>query len=237
MQESSRPPVTAASSIREGLAALVQPPFRGLAALAIFVSLVSSTVPVEGGDETAVFATAILIVASLYLQIATTLAAAEVSPDRSPDVWLKRAFARRCFWRYAMTSILVVLLVVAAGVVGLVVGGFVVGGVTSLADPAVALERRAPTAAISRSAELSGPARKPLIAIFGVLVLVPALFMQVGEIALGLRESLGAVWPVVPVIVLILGLAAAVSLTRAFVALGGRTTPPEELRVRARQKR
>lgn len=237
MQESSRPPVSAGSSMREGLTALVRPPFSGLTALAIFVSLVSSTIPVDEADDTAVIATGILIVASLYLQIATTLAAAEPSPEPSPDVWLKRAFARRCFWRYALTSILVVLLVVAAGVLGLLVGGFVVGGITSLADPAVVLERRGPTDAISRSADLSKPARKPLIAIFGLLVLVPALFMQVGELVLDLRDGLGVMWPVVPVIVLILGLAAAVSLTRAFVALGGRTTPPEELRHEPRRPR
>lgn len=235
MQESARPPISAAASIREGFAALVKPPFRGLVALSVFVSLVSSTMPVEG-DQTVLFATAILIAASLYLQIATALAAAEVNPERSADVWLKRAFARRCFWRYALTSILVVLLVIAAGVVGLVVGGFIVGGITALADPAVVLERRAPTEAIRRSAELGKPARKPLIVVFGLLVLVPGVGVQVADMAWDLRDVMGPAWPALAVVVLILGLAAAVALTRAFVALGGRTTPPEELRVKPRTK-
>ena len=237
MQESARPPISAGASIREGLVTLTKPPFRGLLALAIFVSLVSNTIPTDGDDQLAVAMTGILIVASLYLQMATSLAAAELEPEHSTDAWLKRAFARRCFWRYAATSIIVLLLVVVAGVLGLVVGGFIVGGVTALADPAVVLERRPPAAAIARSAELSKPARKPLIAIFGLLVLIPAVSMQLADVAWDLRELLGSVWLVIPVVVLILGLAAAISLTRAFVALGGRTTPPEEFRVKPRSPR
>lgn len=236
MQESARPPISAATSIREGLAALIKPPFRGLAAVAIFVSLVSSTIPAEG-DEVALALTGILIAASFYLQIATTLAAAELEPERSTDTWLKAAFARRCFWRYAATSVIVLLLVVAAGILGLVIGGFIVGGITSLADPAVALERRPPSAAIARSAELSKPARKQLTVIFGLLVLVPSVAMQLADIAWDLRALMGVVWPLVPIVVLILGLAAAIALSRAFVALGGRTTPPEELRVVPRKRR
>lgn len=236
MQESARPPISAADSIREGLAALLKAPFRGLLVLAVFVSIVSSTMPVEEGDQAALVATAILLAASLYLQIATSLAAAEAHPEPSVDVWLKRAFARRCFWRYAITSILVVLLVVAAGVLGLIVGGFVVGGITALADPAVVLERRPPADAIRRSAELSKPARKPLIVVFGLLVLVPGIGVQVADLVWDLRDSLGAAWSAVPIVVLVLGLAAAVALARAFVTLGGRTTPPEELRVKPRTK-
>lgn len=236
MQESSRPSISAAACIREAFRSLLEPPFRALAALAVFVSLVSSTVPAEG-DEAVLAATLVLIAASLYLQIATTLAAADAAPQGSADTWLKLAFARRCFWRYVATSILVLLLVVAAGLLGLVVGGFIVGGITALADPAVVLERRGPTAAIARSAELGKPARKPLIAIFGLLVLVPGVGVQLGDVMWDLRERVGPVWPAIPVIVLILGLAGAIALTRAFVALGGRTTPPEELRAVPRTKR
>lgn len=236
MHESARPSISAAVSIREGFAALVKAPFRGLLALALFVSIVSSTMPIEEGDQAALVATAILLAASLYLQIATALAAAEAHPEPSADVWLKRAVARRCFWRYAITSIAVVLLVVAAGVLGLVVGGFIVGGMTALADPAVVLERRPPADAIRRSIELGKPARKPLIVVFGLLVLLPGVGVQVADLVWDLRDTLGPVWTAVPVVVLILGLAAAVSLTRAFVALGGRTTPPEELRVKPRTK-
>ncbi len=236
MEASPRPVVSAGTYIRDAFGSLLEPPFRGLVALAVFVSLVSSTIPAEG-DEAVLLATATLIAASLYLQIATTLAAAEAHPQPSTDVWLKLAFARRCFWRYVATSILVLLLVVAAGVLGLIVGGFVVGGITALADPAVALERRGPGAAIARSAELGRPARKPLIVIFGLLVLVPGVGVQLGDILWDLRDRVGVVWPAIPVLVLILGLAAAIALTRAFVALGGRTTPPEELRVKPRTKR
>lgn len=235
MQESSRPSISASTYILGALRSLLEPPFRALAALAVFVSLVSSTVPAEG-DEAVLAATVVLIAASLYLQMATTLAAADVAPQGSADAWLKLAFARRCFWRYVATSILVLLLVVAAGLLGLIVGGFIVGGITALADPAVVLERRGPTAAIARSAELGKPARKPLIAIFGLLVLVPGVGVQLAEVMWDLRDRVGSVWPVIPVIVLILGLAGAIALTRAFVALGGRTTPPEELRHPSRRK-
>lgn len=235
MQESPRPPISATASIKDGLSALAKPPFRGLLALALFVSLVSNSVPAEA-DQAALLVTFVLIAASLYLQIAVTLAAAEAEPRSSTDTWLKLAFARRCFWRYVATSVLVVVLVLAAGVVGLVVGAFLVGGILALADPAVVLERRGPMGAMSRSAELSKPARQPLIVIFGALVLVPGVLVQVGEIAWDLRERTGSLWPVLPIIVLVLGFAGAIALARAFVVLGGRTSPPEELRVRTREK-
>lgn len=236
MQEPPGRHISPGAYIRDALSRLARPPFRGLLMLAVFVSLVSNTIPAEG-DQTGLVAALVLIAASLYLQIAATLAAAELEPEKSTDVWLKRAFARRCFWRYVLASVLVLLLVAAAGVLGLIVGGFVVGGIAALTDPAVVLERRMPLAALARSAELGKPARLPLIVIFGLLVLVPAVSVQVADLVWDLRKLFGVAWPVLPVIVLILGFAGAIALTRAFVALGGRTTPPEELRATPRERR
>ncbi|MDP9069529.1 MAG: hypothetical protein M3N53_14485 [Actinomycetota bacterium] len=225
--------ISAAGSIRTAFASLARPPFRGLLVLALFVSLVANTLPQGTDDDVAVIASLVLIALSLYLQIAVTLAAADPNPTPSVDVWLKLAVARRCFWRYVAASVLVVLMVLAAGVVGVIIGAFVVGGIVALADPAVVLERKAPVAAISRSAELGKPARRQLIVIFGALILVPGMSVQVGSFVWDLPTFFGPLWPVVTVIVLVLGMVGAIALTRAFRTLGGEVLPlpPRESRL------
>lgn len=218
--------ISAGSAIRDGFSALVEPPFRGLLLLGIIVSLVANTLP-ESADESTLIAALVLLVLGFYLQIATTVAAADPDPDPSPDVWLKEGFARRCFWRYIATSILVVLVVLASGVVGLIVGGFFMGGVVALADPAVVLERRGPADAIVRSNELGKGNRPALMLIFGLLILVPGMGAQVGGLVWDLRALAGQWWPLVPVVVLVLGTAGAIALTRIFIALGGSRVPIE----------
>lgn len=220
MEQATGTRIAAGAAMRDGFSALTKPPFRTLLVLGIFVSLVANTLP-ESGDEWTLFAALILLALGLYLQIATTLGAADPNPTPSADVWLKEAFARRCFWRYAATSIFVVLLVLASGVVGLIVGGFFMGGVVALADPAVVLERRGPADAIARSSELGKGQRRPLILIFGLLVLVPGMGLQLGGLMWDLRALAGEWWPLVPVVVLVLGTAGAIALTRIFLALGG----------------
>ncbi len=220
MEQAAGTRIAAGAAMRDGFSALTKPPFRTLLVLGVFVSLVANTLP-EDADEWTLFAGLILIALGFYLQIATTLAAAEPNPTTSADVWLKEAFNRRCFWRYAATSFLVVLLVLAAGVLGLIVGGFFMGGVVALADPAVVLERRGPAGAIARSSELGKGQRPPLILIFGLLVLVPGMGVQLGGLVWDLRALAGEWWPLVPVIVLVLGTAGTIALTRIFLALGG----------------
>lgn len=220
MEPPSGTRISAGAAVRDGFSALLKPPFRGLLALAILVSLVANTIPASE-DEWTLVAALVLLAAGIYLQIATTVAAADPNPAASADVWLKEAFARRCFWRYFATSVLVVILVLLAGVLGLIVGAFFFGGVISLADPAVVLERRGPADAIARSAALSKGHRPPLIVVFGLLVLVPGIGVQVGGYVWDLRALAGDWWPLVPVIVLVLGTAGAIALTRIFLSLGG----------------
>lgn len=226
MEQPTETRLSANAAMRDGFSALLKPPFRTLVVLGLFVSLVSNTLP-ETGDELTLFAALLLLALALYLQIATTVAAADPNPTPSADVWLKEAFARRCFWRYFATSVLVVLIVLLAGLVGLIVGGFLMGGIVALADPAVVLERRTPANAIARSAELSKGHRPPLVVIFGLLVLLPGMGVQVGGLVWDLPALAGPLWPLVPMVVLVLGSAATVALTRIFLALGGEKVPVE----------
>ena len=224
MEQATGTRISAGAAMRDGFSSLAKPPFRALLLLGIVVSLVANTLP-ETADGTTLLAALVLLAAGLYLQVATTVAAADPDPDRSADVWLKEAFARRCFWRYFATSILVVVVVLLAGAVGLIVGGFFMGGIVALADPAVVLERRGPADAIVRSNELGKSNRPALIVIFGLLMLIPGMGVQVGGLVWDLRELTGDWWPLVPVVVLALGMAGAIALTRAFMALGGTRVP------------
>lgn len=215
--------ISAGAAMRDGFASLTKPPFRGLLFLGIFVSLVASTVP-ENTEGATLAAAVVLTALGLYLQIATTAAAGDPNPTASADAWLKEAFARRCFWRYLATSLLVMILVMV-GLAGLIVGGFLVGGAVALADPAVVLERRGPADAIARSAELTKGRRGPLVVIFGLLILIPGMGLQLGDLVWDLRALAGDWWPLVPVVVLVLGTAGAITLTRVFLALGGTRVP------------
>jgi hypothetical protein len=224
MEPASATRISAGATIRDAFSTLIKPPFRTLLILGILVSLVSNTLP-ESADGTTLLVALILVGLGLYLQIAVTVAAADPNPTSSSDVWLKEAFARRCFWRYFATSVFVLIVVVLAGIVGLIIGGFVMGGVVALSDPAVVLERRGPADAISRSAELSKGNRGALALIFGVLILIPGMSVQVGGLVWDLPALAGDLWPLVAVVVLILGMTGAIALTRTFLALGGRREP------------
>src|SRR5688572_19548166 len=114
MEQPSETRISAGSAIRNAFSSLAKPPFRGLLLLAVFISLVSNTLPETGGDELTLFAALLLIALALYVQVAVTLAAADPEPGPSADVWVKEAFARRCFWRYFATSVLVVFMVIAS---------------------------------------------------------------------------------------------------------------------------
>ncbi len=232
MEERPSPAIRAGSSIRGAFSLLRRRPFRGVLALSVLIALVLESLP-DQGDTTTLLAALLLIVLSLYLQITMTLAAAEETPSESVDVWLKRGLTRRCFWRYAAASILVMLAVVVAGTIGLVVGGLIVGGVLALTDQAVVLEGRPPLEAIGRSAELSKPARLPLAVIFGLLVLIPGLSVQIGTIVWDLEGFFGEVWPLVPIVVIVLAMAGTIALTKAYLALGGTVIPTRTRATRA----
>ena len=225
MEQATGTRISAGTAMRDGFTTLAKPPFRTLLLTGIIVSLVANTLP-ETADGATLIAALVLFVVGLYLQIATTVAAAVPDPDRSADVWLKEAWARRCFWRYVATSVLVMILVVV-GLAGLVIGGFLVGGAVALADPAVVLERRGPADAIARSASLTKGRRPPLVVVFGLLVLLPGVALELGGLVWDLPRVAGDWWPLLPVVVLVLGMAGAIALTRIFLALGGGREPIE----------
>lgn len=225
MEQATGTRISATAAMRDGFSALAKPPFRTLLLLGIIVSLVANTLP-ETADGATLIAALALFVVGLYLQIAITVAAAEPDPDQSADRWLKEAFARRCFWRYVATSVLVMLAVVV-GLVALIIGGFLVGGAVALADPAVVLERRGPADAIARSAALTKGHRPPLIIIFGLLILLPGIVVELGSLVWDLPTVAGNWWPLLPILALVLGMAGAIALTRIFLALGGSREPIE----------
>jgi hypothetical protein len=216
------PSVRAGDSILAGIKALGAPPFRTLWALSLFLTLVSSSIT-ESSDDSALWGSLVLLVISTYVQIAATLAAGRSQPEPRADSWIRGAFARRCFWRFVVTGLISVLLV-TVGLFALIIGGFVMGGVVGLAQPAVVLERCLPTNAIRRSAKLSAGARPQIAVVFGATILAPLIATQV-VYQLGWDRALGVGWVAATFVSVSLALSGTIALTRAYVRLGGSSTP------------
>jgi hypothetical protein len=197
---------------------LFRPPFRALLLLNLFLYIVAGAVP--GGDLLDLLLALAATAASVYVEVALTLAAGSPDPGRSGDVWFRAAVGRRCFWRVVGAQLATVVLV-AAGALLLVVGAIVMGGVVSLAEAAAVLERAGPIAAVRRSALLGRPARRSLALVFALLVLVPSLANQ----AAFLIEVPAAVLVAVSLPLVTLTMAGNIALARAFVALGGAHAP------------
>ena len=212
------PPVRAGPLISQALRDLWRRPLAILVVLNLFLSAAWNA---AGQDDFIDLLLALVVTgATIYVQIAVNLAAAARDPGPSGDAWFRAALTRRCFWRLVAVEIAVIALV-ALGALALVVGAIVVGGITSLAEPAVVLERDGPIEAIRRSARMSRPARTPLTVVFGLLVLAPSL---VGPAA-ALGGVSGTVVVVIGVILLPISMAGTVALARAYVALGGTPAP------------
>ena len=202
-------------------------PFRTLVALSVLIALTSTTFSDQPtGTETAL--SVVLLVASIYIQIAIILAAGRADAETAADPWLRGAFRRRCFWRFLGTSVIVVLGLLT-GAVLVVVGMFFVGALFALAQSASVLERRIPMDAIVRSAQLGKGSRWPLGTVFGLFVLVPTIATQ-GVVLLGWIDELGYLWPPALAVADLLTAAGTIALTRMFVALGGDPSPaPDQL--------
>ena len=220
---SSSPSPSASSAIRDGFSALWRPPFRTLLLVSALIGVTSTSFS-EQPSETEIFFSLILLIASLYVQIAIVLAAGRPDAEPSADVWLRGAVRRRCLWRFLGTSFLMVL-GLAAGLLLLVVGIFVVGALLAFAQSAAVLERRYPMDAVSRSARVVSQARLPVGIVFGLLILVPTVVVQTAPF-LGWDQDVSVLWPVAIVGAEIVTIAGTVALTRMFVALGGDATPP-----------
>ncbi len=207
-----------------GLRDLAAAPFRTLLALALLVQVVFVTVPAGVGDPTGL-ATIALIGVTLFIDMVTTMAAGVSQPEPSADRWIRATLRRRCFWRYIGTT-LIVAIFVGVGAIALFVGAIVVAGIVALAQPAAVLERRSPGSALERSAQLSRPARKPIMIVFSLLILLPQLLPQ----ALVQFNAPGGrtVFEAAGFLSVILSTAGVIALSRAFVALGGVATPSLE---------
>ncbi|MEA2498567.1 MAG: hypothetical protein QOH26_972 [Actinomycetota bacterium] len=212
----SPPLLTTQKLVRAGFRDLLKPPFRALLALNLFLTLASDSFGVEPDDVTA-WLSLLLLAVSTYLQIALTLAAADLKPARSADTWVRAAFKQRCFWRFFVASLLS-LLVIVLGFAALIVPGVILCGVLSLVQPAAVLERLDPIAAMRRSSLISSRARRPLAIFFFLLVLLPNVTLQAGFYLSG-EETLGPEWVTLDLITVVLSMGATIALTRAFVAL------------------
>ena len=217
------PKLDASPLVGAGFRALFRPPFIWLGAIGILGILATS--PIDNDDPAALLGVAIITVISAYTSIGLTLAAAEESPDASPERWVRAAVVRRCLIRTFFAGIFAFLLVLA-GVVALVIPAFIIGASVALADIATVLENHRPGDAIRRSIELSKPARRPIGIIFGVLVIVPSVTLQVTTYLVRVEPD----WIVTAsqCFNYILASAAHIALTKAFLQLGGRNLARSE---------
>ena len=219
---SETPSPSAWTAIGSGFASLVRAPFRTLVVISLLIALTSTTFS-EQPTETETALWVVLLIASIYLQIAVILAAGRREPEPSADAWLRGAFRRRCFWRFVGTS-LVVVLGLMTGALLLVIGIFFVGALLGFAQSASVLERKMPMEAITRSARLAAGARLPVGLVFGLLILIPTVATEAAAL-LRWNEDVGALWPVILVAAELASVAGTIALTRMFVSMGGEGTP------------
>jgi hypothetical protein len=219
--------VGASSIIADGFSSLARPPFRGLAGLSILITLTSNSFGTEVTEVDIALSLA-LFVASVYLQIALTLAAGRPDVEPSVDLWLRGAVKRRCFWRFIGTSLLLVLALLT-GALAFGVGLLFVGALVAMSQSAVVLERPNPMESLIRSARLSRGSRWAIGFVFALLVLAPTAATQLGA-SQGWPDSLGGAWYAILVASELCSAAGVIALTRAFVTLGGSPTPaPDRL--------
>lgn len=169
-------------------------------------------------DDAVLFGALLLAVVSAYLQIATIMAASS-SGERTADEWIKAAFFHRVFWRFALTGLLTIT-VILLGFLALIVGGVVIGAMLALAQPASVLERAWPFQAMRSSVALSEGNRVPIGIVFSLLFIVPLAVMQTGA-QLQWDQVLGAAWIAIGAVGTIAGLMGVIALTHAYVALDG----------------
>ena len=224
MAERPERAIRAAELLRTASRRILKPPFSMLLLLSLAVSFVLSTFANEL-DEFDFLMTLILFVISAFLQIAVILAAADSSPDRSADTWLKEAFRRRVLIRFVLTSFFSLALL-AASLLALVVPAFFIAGLVALAPTAAVLENATAGDALRRSIELSKPARLQLSLMFSTLVLLPYVTLQV-LYATGDGKVTPALLALELVSVFLLTWVT-IALTQAFLLLGGRRDPRRE---------
>lgn len=182
---------------------------------------------VEEADDFSLLATVVFALVTFVLEMATVVAAVETQPDPSGDLWIRTALRRRAFWRFVVAALTADVLV-GLGMLGLIVGGVLIAGVVGLAPQAALLERRVPLQALRRSAELTTGGRGRIRIVYSVLVILPSI-PAVTLLAMG-SEPPPAGQILLSAFNTTFTLAAFVALTRAYVELGGTTTPVPERR-------
>jgi hypothetical protein len=238
MQE-TQPVISLRKLVVMGAAASVRPPFRTLLLMELLITVVAATIPTDATDAAAIIGGLVLVVVSALLQIAILFAAAHPEPGTKADPWIITALRKRRFWRFALTRLLVTLMVVLGvalvlligaelselwltllGVVVASVWGYVLGSVVGVAEQAAVLERRWPFNAMGRSAELTRPARGAVGVLF-VLTVVAPNFLAGRFLGLDFLKSLGPFRLLPALMAIVVSTAGLIALTRAYVSLGG----------------
>ncbi|HZJ51874.1 MAG TPA: hypothetical protein VFF07_13775 [Actinomycetota bacterium] len=209
-------------------------PFLILLFLNMLVSLVTASL---GAARTGVATWLLLAGVTVYVQIATVLAAGSSKPDPSGDAWMRAAFRARCFWRFVIVELLIFVMV-GLGLFLVVIGALVIGAYVALSEQAVVLERLGIVQALSRGVDVSQGNRKAVGLIFAVMILLPNVALPLAY-AVGLDDT-ALERSVASAITVVVSMAGTLALTRAFVNLGGRPSPaPADVKPRpsARSRR
>ncbi|MGI8789667.1 MAG: hypothetical protein ACR2I4_02115 [Actinomycetota bacterium] len=205
-------------------------PFLILLSLNLLVSLVTASL---GAARTGVATWLLLATVTVYVQIATVLAAGSSKPDPSGDAWMRAAFRARCFWRFVIVE-LFIFVMVGLGLFLVVVGALVIGAHVALSEQAVVLERLGIVQALSRGVDVSQGNRKAVGLIFGVMVLLPNVALPLAY-AVGLDDT-ALERSVTSAVTVVVSMAGTLALTKTFVDLGGRPSPaPAEIKPRPRR--
>ena len=205
-------------------------PFLILLSLNLLVSLVTASL---GAARTGVATWLLLAAVTVYVQIATVLAAGSSKPDPSGDAWMRAAFRARCFWRFVIVE-LFIFVMVGLGLFLVVVGALVIGAHVALSEQAVVLERLGIVQALSRGVDVSQGNRKAVGLIFGVMVLLPNVALPLAY-AVGLDDT-ALERSVTSAVTVVVSMAGTLALTKTFVDLGGRPSPaPAEIKPRPRR--
>jgi hypothetical protein len=197
-----------------GLILLFRRPYSVLLLVTMLLSAVTASLRSE--DDTGLVAWLLLTALTVYVQIATILAASTPDPDPRGDPWIRAAFRARRFWRFVAVEIFLFVMVVL-GLFLLVIGGLVVGAYLGLAEQAVVLDRKGITHAIVRSYEVGEGARRAIGVVFGVLILLPNVALLIAY-SMGLEGSTAG-RSVASAIAALLSMAGTIALTHVFLAL------------------
>ena len=219
--------IRAGPLMKGALGDIFRRPFLILLFLNLLVSLVTASL---GAAGTGVATWLLLAAVTVYVQIATVLAAGSSDPGPSGDAWMRAAFRARCFWRFVIVE-LFIFVMVGLGLFLVVIGALVIGAYVALSEQAVVLERLGVVQALSRGVDISQGNRKAVGLIFAVLILLPNVALPLAY-AIGFDDT-ALERSVASAVTVVLSMAGTLALTRAFVNLGGKpSSAPADVKPR-----